>query len=352
MDQIFSFISVGELFAPVLGGVLYDKSGTGGTLALALGVLVVDLVMRLLVIEKKVAARYEAYDQSTDDADNTPDRTDHDEQQSDAADEESPLLANGQKDEDEDDAFLVPEGQPAFICKVPVLYCLTSPSLIMAQITALVQAIIIASFDATVTTHAQDLYGFSSFQASLLFVPLSIMNLICGPIGGWCVDKFGTKPVAVFGFGYLVPILVLLRIPTDSPLPKEIIIYGVFMGLAGVGMAVIGSPSIVEAGAVVDKFHKRNPEFFGEQGPYAQLYAINSMVFCLGLSVGPVLGGQLKDAIGYGNMNAVIAAISGVTAIASFIWLGGKPTKRSSVKKAKRVFGRRAVAVVTGKDEP
>jgi len=234
---------------------------------------------------------------------------------------------------------------------VPILYCLSSPSLILAQLTALVQALIIASFDATVTTHAQDLYGFSSFQASLLFVPLSVMNLICGPIGGWCVDRFGTKPVAVFGFGYLVPILILLRIPTSSPYPKEVIVYGVLMGVAGVGMAVIGSPSIVEAGAVVDKYYKRNPDFFGEQGPYAQLYAINSMVFCLGLSIGPILGGELKDAIGYGNMNAVLAAISGITAIACFIWLGGKPTRTTTVQKARRVFGRRAIAIVTSKSE-
>lgn len=330
--------------------MLYDKSGTKGTLALALGVLVIDLLMRIFVIEKKVAARYEANDPSrpTDETNTNSNGTTSNQESNDSPDEESPLLANGQKKESDD--FLIPPNQSPFIRKVPILYCLSSPSLITAQAVALVQAIIIGSFDATVTTHAQDLYGFSSLQASLLFVPLCLVNLICGPIGGWCVDRFGTKPVAVFGFTYLVPVLVLLRLPTASPFPQQVIILGALMGFAGIGMAVIGGPSIVEAGAVVDKYYKRNPEFFGDDGPYAQLYAINSMVFCLGLSVGPLAAGLLKDSIGYGNMNAVLAGISAVTAVGCLIWLGGKPTKASTKNQARRVFGRRAVTLTFGKE--
>lgn len=307
--------------------------------------------MRIFVIEKKVAARYEANDPSKPDhePDNNSDDTENQQQNNnDDPDEESPLLSANKKDNT--DTFLIPPHQPRIIRNVPILYCLTSPSLLTAQLVALVQAIIIGSFDATVTTHAQDLYSFTSLQASLLFVPLCLVNLICGPIGGWCVDRFGTKPVAVFGFAYLVPILVLLRLPTAEPFPQQVIILGALMGFAGIGMAVIGGPSIVEAGAVVDKYYKRNPEFFGENGPYAQLYAINSMVFCLGLSVGPLAAGLLKDSIGYGDMNAVLAGISGVTAVICGIWLGGKPTKQSTKNQARRVFGRRAVAITFGKE--
>jgi MFS family permease len=75
----------------------------------------------------------------------------------------------------------------------------------------------------------------------------------------------------------------------------------------------------------MEKYHKANPGFFGENGPYAQLYGINSMFFCAGLAVGPLIAGYLKDSIGYGNMNAVIAAISGVTAVVSWLFIGGRP---------------------------
>jgi hypothetical protein len=90
-------------------------------------------------------------------------------------------------------------------------------------------------------------------------------------------------------------------------------------------MAIIGSPSIVEAGDVVQKYDKSNPNFFGKNGPYTQLYGFTSLVFSLGLTIGPILSGGLRESIGYGNMNIVVAAISLVAAILSFIYVGGRP---------------------------
>ena len=50
-----------------------------------------------------------------------------------------------------------------------------------------------------------------------------------------------------------------------------------------------------------------------------------SMVFSAGLTLGPLVSGGLKDAIGYGDMNIVIAVLCAVTAALSFIFVGGKP---------------------------
>ena len=130
--------------------------------------------------------------------------------------------------------------------------------------------------------------------------------VIGGPLAGWLVDKRGPKPAAVLGFGYLVPTLVLLRLASPGG-TKQVVVYCVLLALNGVGMAVIGSPSIVEASYVVQMYDKANPNFFGANGPYAQLYGLNSMVFSAGLTLGPILSGVLKDAIGYGNMNMVVS---------------------------------------------
>jgi predicted MFS family arabinose efflux permease len=45
--------------------------------------------------------------------------------------------------------------------------------------------------------------------------------------------------------------------------------------------------------------------------------------FCAGLTAGPIIGGVLRDSIGYGDMNAVAAAISRATAVLFFIFIGG-----------------------------
>lgn len=190
--------------------------------------------------------------------------------------------------------------------------------------TAFVQATLLATFDATVPTEAQQLFGFDSLKAGLLFIALVLPYLILGPVAGWSVDRYGPKPAAVLGFGYLVPVLILLRLVRAGG-QTQIIIYCVLLSLCGIGMGVIGSPSIVEASYVVQQYAKANPDFFGANGPYATLYAINSMIFSLGLAVGPLVSGFLRDATGYGNMNIVIAALCLITSILSFIYIGGKP---------------------------
>ena len=201
---------------------------------------------------------------------------------------------------------------------------MTDARLLTALLLAFVQATLLATFDATIPTEAQVLFGFDSLSDGLIFIALILPYLVLGPIAGWAVDRYGPKPAGVIGFGYMVPVLILLRLVRVGG-KTQVIVYCALLALCVVGLGIIGSPSIVEASYVVQKCDKSNPDFFGTIGPYAQLYGINSMVFSLGLTVGPLISGSLKDAIGYGNMNLVIAALCLVTAILSYVYIGGKP---------------------------
>ena len=308
--------------APVLGGVLYRKTGYAGVFGLGAGLLGLDFIMRLLVIEKKTAVKY---DKSLAKAKNPREHGSREEgtESGDEASEEEPLLPKN-----EGNNYRIPEGQNKLVRNLPILYCLSDPRLLVAFLLAFVQATLLATFDATLPTEAQALFDFDSLKAGLLFIALDIPYLILGPIAGWAVDKYGTKPAAVLGFGYLVPALVLLRLPSEeitSSRKSNIILYCAILSLNGIGLAVIGSPSVVEASDVVQKYDKANPGLFGENGPHAQLYGFNSLVFSAGLTMGPILSGMLRDSIGYGNMNIVIASISGVTSILSFFYIGGPP---------------------------
>jgi len=290
---------------------------------IGLAVLAIDFIMRVLVIEKKVARKYEAKDpNSVSDLDTTPNHQQdegHDGEQ--GNDEEQPLL--GSK-EDDTAAFKLSENQPKIARLIPILPCLADPRLLTAFLVAFIQATLLGNFDATIPTVGEELFNFDSLKAGILFLPLGVFDFILGPVFGWCVDRFGPKPVAVLSYAYLVPILVLLRLPHEGG-KDQMILYGGLLALCGIGLAGIGAPSIVEAGAVVQKYYEANPDFFGEDGPYAQLYGLNSMVFSAGLTLGPELAGELKQAIGYGNMNAVLAGICALTALLSFVYIGGKP---------------------------
>ncbi|KAK4935081.1 hypothetical protein LTR66_015507 [Elasticomyces elasticus] len=322
IGSIFSFISVGNLVSPLLGGVLYKKAGYAGVFGIGFAILTIDFIMRVLVIEKKVAKRYETKDPTNaTDPNATPSRQfdgatenqDHD------SGEEEPLL--GRKENEE---FKIADDQPAIVHHIPILPCLKDPRILTALLVAFVQATLLGNFDATIPTVAEELFDFDSLKAGVLFLPLGVFDFLLGPIAGWAVDRYGTKPAAVIGYTYLVPVLVLLRLPHAGG-KDQMILYGALLGLCGVGLALIGAPSIVEAGAVVQKYYEANPDFFGEDGPYAQLYGLNSMVFSAGLTLGPELAGELKQVIGYGNLNAVLASICAVTAVLCFVFIGGKP---------------------------
>ena len=303
----------------MLGGVVYKKSGYGGVFGLGFAILAVDFIMRILIIEKKVAARYGPIEGTEEPNGHTHEEEETDREHGLESSEEDPLIRKK-----EEDNYKVPEGQPRAIQFFPILYCLKDPRLLTALLLAFVQATLLATFDATIPTVAQDLFGFDSLNAGLIFIALILPYLILGPIAGWTVDRYGPKPAAVLGFGYLGPVLILLRLVRAGG-KKDIIVYCALLALCGIGLGVIGSPSIVEASHVVQLYDKSNPEFFGSNGPYAQLYGMNSMVFSLGLTIGPLVSGSLKDAIGYGNMNIVIAVLCLITAILSFIYVGGKP---------------------------
>lgn len=285
--------------------------------------------MRALVIEKKVARRYENRTEDSNPHSSRDLISPHDSDEEEAS-EQTGLLPKKDK---RLEGYKIPvETQPRIIRAIPILYCLRNPRLLIALLLAFVQASLLATFDATIPTQAESLFDFNSLKSGLLFIALDIPYLLLGPVAGWAVDKYGTKYPAVIGFGYLVPVLILLRLPGEKIVSDKngnIALYCGMLALCGIGMAVIGSPAIVEASAVIEDYDKANPDVFGENGPYAQLYSFNSLVFSLGLTVGPLVSGALRDSIGYGNMNLVLAVVVGITAILAFVFVGGGIGKRS-----------------------
>lgn len=127
-----------------------------------------------------------------------------------------------------------------------------------------------------IPTEAQSLFDFDSLTAGLLFVPLVLPYLMLGPLAAKGVDRYGPKPAAVIWI-----VLPGARADTSCVFPtqaarRRLSGCASSVALCGLGLALISSPSYV-----AEQYHKHNREVFGEQGPYAQLYAINSMVMAI-----------------------------------------------------------------------
>lgn len=307
--QIFAVISVGEVAAPVVGGVLYDKAGIAGVFGVAIGILSVDVVMRILVLDKKTLAGYEAAGMH-EAASNAAEAREHE-----------PLLASPSND-----AYKIHEQVGSLTRAVPIFYCLREPRFIMAFVMTLVQATFRGIFDATVPIEAQSLFHFSSQTVGLLFITLFVPHLTLSHAVGWSVDKYGTRAVATTGFLLLVPCLAALGLPSQECIAgsAKVVSFCVILALNGIGLCMVSTPAFVEAIRVTQRYEASNPGFFGDYGPYAQLYGFNCLFFSAGLTIGPIVGGVLRDAFGYGVVGILFSAVSGITATLAFAIIGDR----------------------------
>ncbi|TWU70995.1 hypothetical protein ED733_001111 [Metarhizium rileyi] len=326
IGTIFATISVGELAAPVLGGVLYERGGISAVFAVSAVLLAIDLALRALVIDKKTAVKYESprlirfpveRNMSDDHVASAPTVMEAQE----SVHEGTRLLPQV---DDDGDHYKIDRELGSIVRAIPLLYCFREPRLHLAMLLSFVQALFIGTFDATVPTVAESLFHFSSLQVGLVFIALMLPYFALGRLSGQAIDRFGTKAAATSGYAFLVPCLMLLGLPEKNLVPKEanVALFCTILALNGIGLAVVTSPGYVEAIDVTTKYQVANPGHFGENGPYAQLFGFSSLYFFTGLAVGPLLGGFLRANFGNAVMGAVYAAISGVTAIVSFLFVG------------------------------
>ncbi|KAF4950273.1 hypothetical protein FSARC_13248 [Fusarium sarcochroum] len=235
------------------------------------------------------------------------------------ADEETPLLPTIPHSK-----YKI-EGEVGVIIRaLPVLYCFRESRLLVALALTVVQGCILGVFDATIPTEAAALFHFSSFKAGLLFTALILPYISLGPVAGMAVDKHGTKLVATYGYALLTPSLLILGIPSLRYFngTGNLILFCVILVLNGAALAIVSSPSYVDASDITSKYEVVNPGFFGKNGPYAQIFGFNSLCFFLGLTIGPLTGGAVRDALGYQVMGPVFAVVSGIAAVLSHVYIG------------------------------
>lgn len=232
MGTIFSFISVAGLFSPIIGGLLYEKTGYRGVFGVGIGLVCIDFVLRLLMVEKKVAAKY--LEANSGDSGETS----HEEEET----EQTPLLSSSSA---VSNRYRLTEPKNRIVRSFPILLLFHDSGLLTALWIGFMQALLLGAFDATVPLVASEQFGFNSLKAGLLFLPLGGADFFLGPVFGWCVDRYGTRPLSILGFTWLAPMLALLRIPTEGAITRKldiahlVALYVSILALNGVGLAII-----------------------------------------------------------------------------------------------------------------
>lgn len=333
MGYVSLGMSLGILIAPLLGGIVFDRAGYDAVFGMAYGLIGLDIILRLLLVEKKVAARWDPVAEvqakkaaDSPDSGSLPARTD-------AIDAEKGLTPGQSETSDPSTGIGLRDRRRDRL--PPVLALLYSRRLLAALFCALIQAALLTSFDSVLTIHAANLFGWTSTGAALLFLPIVIPSFLA-PAFGWFSDKYGGRYPVTVGFLGACPPLICLRFVDKNTLNDKVILCAL-LALIGLFLALTFPPIMAEISGVVETKEKTmlasGRAGFGPGGAYAQAYGLFNMAFAGGCMVGPLLAGFIVEDKGWAIMALVLGILSAITAVPACLWLGGWLFKKKHVEQ-------------------
>lgn len=224
---ISTVVAIGTSAGPMLSGILFDLGGYWLAWSSTFVVLVLDIVLRLLMLERSKESKGK-------DPSSTANRQ--------VDSETAPLLQNqsatGTKEQTGLRFYSTLFHHRRFICGV---------------YTYLVFAVLISSFDTTLPLHVRDVFSWGSMQSGLLFVALQSPGIPLSVLVGWIKDRWGTRLPTSIGLLLLTPLIWFLGVPGDDRFPfanegdRGRIIYSVTMALIGMTICLLNGAGTIEA---------------------------------------------------------------------------------------------------------
>ena len=329
MGYVGLAMSLGVLLAPLLGGVVFERAGYYSVWAMAFGLIGLDIILRLVMVERKIAVRWDpqfepkraevlAGDQKTmtKQLDEKPDGTESDE------DNKMEVPASQPTDQhvhDEDD----PNARDKWFNRLPpVLKLLASRRLLSALWAVLIQSCLLTSFDSVLPLFTKNTFGWNATGAGLIFLPIVVPTFL-GPYIGHLSDKQGPRWYATAGFVGCCPFLVMLRLVDHDSLKQKVLLCAL-LALIGLFLTLALTPIMAEVTyAVMDKESRRPKGYYGKNGAYAQAYSLFNMAWAAGCMVGPLLAGLVVNSEGWPTATLILGCVSIFTALPVVIWTGG-----------------------------
>ena len=332
-------MSVGILLAPLLGGVVYHGAGYYAVYYMAFGLIFLDIILRLALIEKKIARQWHV--EEVEDPERTScegQRPNRDEEKPDGTAPNISSAVDLEEKQGGHSPTLAPHtsqqgGTPPPAVRraskyPPVLTLLASRRLLVALWGCVVQGGLMTAFDSVIPLFVQQTFHWSSIGAGLVFLAIFIPSFL-SPLIGWASDRYGPRWLTVSGFLFAVPFWILLRLITHDSIGQKVLLCAL-MTLIGIALALVMPPLMAEITYVVEAKEKQSPGRYGSTGAYAQAYGLFVMAFATGTLVGPIWAGYARDGAGWGTMCWSLALFSLAGAAPCVIWTGGLITEKNA----------------------
>uniref|UniRef100_A0A093VEX9 Putative MFS-type transporter C18.02 n=1 Tax=Talaromyces marneffei PM1 TaxID=1077442 RepID=A0A093VEX9_TALMA len=314
----------GLLLGPTVSGWLLGLAGYWPTWSAAIAVLVVDMAMRLVIIEKpkeQKGGRNTESGSATTNETNGPASSENADVEATAADagtnnsldETTPLLqpptantGNIQESASREDTVQQTDGSLNFYRIV-----LSHPRALTAMACHMTSSLVVTSLDTTLPLHVIRDFEWNIAQTSFMFLLIQLPQLALGTYTGWLKDRHGTKVAT--GVGYLLTglLLWLLGAPGHDGFSfigsgqKGQIIYSSTLLALGFARSLTIGTGVIEITSVIREIQTEKPGIFGPNGGYSRAYSLTNFSWNVGLLTGPLLSGSLVQAVGYYYMNFI-----------------------------------------------
>lgn len=329
-------MSAGTLIAPLLGGVVFDNAGYNAVFGMAYAFIGIDIMLRLALVEKKVAVRWDpdaqedqaggaTLTQENETDSRAPSKFDPEKEIATSSSAQSPDAPIPAPTIPTQDAAISSPRLKLRHRLPPLLALLYSRRLISALWGALVQASLITAFDSVLTIHVASVFHWHSTAAALLFLPLVNPSFLA-PLAGWISDRRGPRYLSAAGFLLACPPFVCLRYVNSNTMSDKVLLCGLLAAI-GLSLTLTFPPFMAEIAVVAEaKEHKMKAERgkgWGNCGAYAQAYGLFNMAFAGGCLVGPVWAGFIRNKAGWATMAWTLGLLSAITSVPTFLWMGG-----------------------------
>ncbi|PYH78832.1 vesicular amine transporter [Aspergillus uvarum CBS 121591] len=337
MGYIGMGLTLGIMGGPLLGGVIYGRGGYYAVFGLAFGLVGVDIVLRLVMIEKKHAARWQQQQQQQPPP---PSLSKDKAATQEAADQPTSSSSSDtipEKTSDPEQQRTTPPTQPTQANAITTL--LSSPRMLVTLWTYFIISLVFSSFDSVLPLFVEDTFGWGQLGQGLIFIPISVPHLL-DPVVGYINDRFPAirRYLAAGALVATVPPIVAMRCVTSNSINDKVLLCAL-LALVGACLAALMPPVIVEASYVVQEKEARNPHIFGKGGAMALAYGILNVAFAAGTIVGPFFAGFIRESAGWATMTWALALVTGVSAVPVVLLLGGLLLQRKGSSEKMDVGG-------------
>ncbi|GLB07059.1 hypothetical protein AtubIFM57258_002380 [Aspergillus tubingensis] len=296
-------VAAGTSGGPMVAGILFELGGYWVAWSSAFIILILDIILRLLMLEKPDVQGDADYSSNASVA-SDPER--------------APLLSSN------------PGLEADMAGWKFYVYILRYPRFVCGVLSYLSFAVLVSSFDTTLPLHVRDVFSWGSFPAGMMFFALQGPGILLSPICGWLKDRVGTRWPTTVGFLLLAPVMWVIGMPGDERFPwanegdRGKVIYAVGVTVVGSVSCLLNGAGTIEATVTIDEVEAKHPGIFGPNGGYSRALSVASMGWTLGAFIGPIISGYIAEQVGYYEMSCVIATVCLLSGVNTFFNLDSK----------------------------